>query len=354
MDINKTIKEMKEKGQIYVSDKGEINLTEKGLKEGTELAKDSPEYMRQVAKKFKQNPTDKETVNIKDLKDEIEEVDNTKLSIYERMNIPENDDLKNYQLFCKLTEKNPEIDSDMIFKLMKEAKYFEIPNNLNLLLLNTKNPVRKVRFPHYLCFLDFNIVVYDRIYCSILITDLFSIAEKLKRKDLPEKIDIMGYYHHEEGWGWFKTDLYAQSKNKYMRKIKEYIMNFVDFVNSEDVKFTFREKTEKNIQRRIASGKVPLPSHNKIRVVGYLARYLNQLEEQESRTRFSHRFWVRGHFRRFYDKQKYKKLYHDFKEGKLKRFEGKKYNIDDGYLRVWVYPYIKGDGILVNQKYKLK
>ena len=43
-----------------------------------------------------------------------------------------------------------------------------------------------------------------------------------------------------------------------------------------------------------------------------------------------------------------------YKKGELKKFEGKKYKFDEGTLRVWVYPYIKGDGILINKGYKLK
>ncbi len=136
--------------------------------------------------------------------------------------------------------------------------------------------------------------------------------------------------------------------------IREYVLNFVDFVNNEEVKLMFRERTEKNTQRRIQKGRIPLPSFNKIYLVGYLAKYLNKLETQELGTRFTHRFWVRGHYRRFLDKKKYKKLYEQYKKGELKNFEGKKYNIEKGFLKIWVLPYIKGEGMLIEKRYKLE
>ena len=138
------------------------------------------------------------------------------------------------------------------------------------------------------------------------------------------------------------------------RKVKEYIMNFVDFVNSEEVKLMFTERTDKNTERRVQKGNVPLPSFNKIYVIGYLAKYLKELEATEGETRFSHRFWVRGHFRHFWNK-KYDHLYQDFKDGNLKNQKGCQYIMDgSGSLKIWIFPFIKGKGILINKGYKLK
>ena len=131
-------------------------------------------------------------------------------------------------------------------------------------------------------------------------------------------------------------------------------MNFIDFVNSEDVKLMFMKRTEKNTQRRIDRNRLPIPSFNKIHIIGYLAKYLRELEEREGATRFSHRFWVRGHFRHFFDK-KYDNMYKLHKQGKLKNLTGKQYIMDEsGALKAWILPYIKGEGILINKQYKFK
>ena len=352
--MDKDVNDMVKKGLLSVDKSGELSLTEKGQRDAMALIKENPEYMKQVVKKFEGEKIEKETINISDLQEELDKVDSIKLGIYEKYGISENDALKNYQLFCKFVEKNPKINSDAVFGLMKESKYFEIPDNVNLLLQNTSNKVRKVRMPHYIMFLDFSIVIYDKIFHSMLITDLISLSEKFGKNDLPQKIDVMSFFSCEEGIGWVKTDLLKPSRDKYIKKLQEYLMNFIDFVNEEDVKLMFKERTDKNTERRIQRGKLPLPSFNKIYLVGYLKKYLENLESQEINTRFSHRFWVRGHFRRYWDKDKYKNLYEKYKKGELKKFEGKKYKFDEGTLRVWVYPYIKGDGILINKGYKLK
>ena len=171
---------------------------------------------------------------------------------------------------------------------------------------------------------------------------------------MPQKIDLMSFFSCEEGVGWVKIDLLEKSKNKYTKKLQEYVMNFIDFVNNEDVKLMFKERTEKNTERRIQKGKLPIPSFNKIYIVGYLAKYLKKLESQELNTKFSHRFWVRGHFRRFLDKKKYKKLYEKYQKNELNNLEGKSYKIEDGFLKSWVYPYIKGEGMLIEKGYVLK
>jgi len=63
-------------------------------------------------------------------------------------------------------------------------------------------------------------------------------------------------------------------------------------------------------------------------------------------------FWVRGHFRRYWDKNKYKSLYNKFESNKL----SSKYYLDKKYkvLVSWIYPYVKGKGILVDTVYSLK
>lgn len=357
MDKNETLRSLLNDGFVEIDESGKFKVTKNGMDFVGKMLKtdgSAQAYMKKVAKYLKENPPQEESILVETALKELDYIDSMELDIYERYGVNKYDDLKNYQLFCKFVEHNPKLDKDATFNLMKEAKYFEIPDNINLLLQNTSNEVRKIRMPHYFLFLDFSIVIYDKVFHSALITDLIQISEKLKRTDLPNKIDIMSFFSCEEGVGWSKFNLLDKQKDKYNKKLQEYIFNFVDFVNNEDIKFMFKEKTKNNEERRIKRGKIPLPSFRKIYVVGYLKKYLDQLQSDELETRFSHRFWVRGHFRRFLDKTKYKKLYEQYKKGELKTFEGKKYNLEEGFLRVWVYPYIKGDGLLINNSYRLK
>lgn len=365
-------------GFITIDKNGEMKLTDKGMRHTGEIikSKSSRDYMKKVAKHFNGNSPNKEAINIEDLPCEIDMVDNTKLSIYERFNIAENDDLKNYQLFCKILSKGEDeealsdLKTDRLkkayknmtslfntqYSLLKEAKYFEVSDRINLLLSNTKNEVNKIRFPYYFTFIDTRVIIHDRVYYSFFVTDFDSFEERYekKTKDSKGRINIVTFYETENGMGYENFNIYKKDNDKYRNKIREYLMNFVDFVNSEDIKLMFRERSEKNTQRRVERGRLPIPSFNKISVIGYLAKYLNKLESDETNTRFNHRFWVRGHFQRFWNKDRYKNMYKKFELGQLKNFEGKKYNIDEGVLRVWVYPYIKGEGMLINKGYVTK
>jgi hypothetical protein len=77
------------------------------------------------------------------------------------------------------------------------------------------------------------------------------------------------------------------------------------------------------------TGKPIIPSTMTIRVTGKLKIYIDELVHGAN-WHFNYRFWVRGHFRQLVsDKYKEKK-------------------------RIWILPYIKGKGILVEKIYNLK
>ncbi len=218
---------------IYLDNKGEMQLTEKGWERSEKLLikPEHKEYMKQVVKHFTGNIPSKETVNIKDIEDEIDMIDNTKLSIYERFGISENDDLKNYQLFYKLTEtiandssnKNKDGFEGML-SILSESKYFEVPDNINLLLQNTSNEIKKIRLPFFYVFLDTKLVVYDKTFYCLQIQDRtqlreIAIQKKLDVKDIPEGIDILTFWETPEGVGWNKIELYEKDRNKYHKRI---------------------------------------------------------------------------------------------------------------------------------------
>ncbi len=366
-DFNKDFDKMIEDGLISKDKHGEIILTDKGRNHTEKLLekKSSKEYMKQVAKHFGDNGM-KKTINARDIADEIDMISNTKINIYDRYNIPQNDDLKNYQLFCKLMEyvRNDNEDKhkemfEKVYQMLPNSKYFEMPDNINLLLQNTSNKAKKVKLPYLYTFIDASLVIGEKTYYCLHVEDndqIKDMAIKYNKdiKNIPSGINIITFFESSEGIGYEKILLYQKEKDKDRNKIREYVLNFCDFVNSEDVRLVVRDRSEKNTSRRVAKGKMPIPAFNKINVVGYLSKYLNELESNEASTRFSHRFWIRGHFKRFWDKKRYKNIYDKFNNGETKGLKGRSYNMSDGVLRIWVYPYIKGDGILINKGYIAK
>jgi hypothetical protein len=67
-----------------------------------------------------------------------------------------------------------------------------------------------------------------------------------------------------------------------------------------------------------------------VRVRGALKRYLQQVRTGRHFT-YSHRFWVRGHWRHF-------------RHPRFVHMRGQK---------IWIPPFIKGSGILIDKRYRL-
>lgn len=291
-------------------------------------------------------------------------------NIYERLGVSENDDMKNYQVFKLLTKTTEDGETEKenkegfhsLHEILKDAKYFEVPENINWMLCNTKNKVSEIRLPHLFMFFDTRFIIEDRTYYGLLLGDISQLKEmaktnqNLRNKDLQslgEGIIIQTFYEDVNRLRWVKLKLYEKTKDRKLNKLKEYIMNLIYFINSEDVKIMVHTRSKKNAERRIQNKKIPIPSHNKIQVIGYLKKYIDKVESQGVGRGFTHRFTVRGHWRHFWDK-KFDGLYKAYEDGKLEEVRGKSYTMDaSGTLKVWVYPYVKGSGILIDKKYEL-
>jgi hypothetical protein len=236
------------------------------------------------------------------------------------------------------------------YNLLLDSKIFILEEDIAQMLYLTDNEIfpRKIPFDNLFLETSFNLengsiikgihifkeeksgVVLGvvRIYypdCPIPATlhfDLFSKNLKPKQEGETEGklIDSM---NNTERFGKLK----GQSK-----KIQMFVCNFLDFLNDPEVELRTYERTEKNRQRRIRDGKIPIPPINFITVTGKLKIYQDSLSEGIHFS-YSYKFWVRGHFRRLQDEERYGE-----QSGK----------------RIWIKPYIKGKGILKDKNYKLK
>ena len=107
-----------------------------------------------------------------------------------------------------------------------------------------------------------------------------------------------------------------------------FCLNLCDFIHDPDVTYVDRRFAKYEL-RKYGTGQTPIVK--KILVHGRLKRYLYQLREHNT-FRYSHRFWVRGHFRHL----------------RSKRFKNKIGST------IWIYPYVKGEGILIEKPYNLR
>jgi len=247
-------------------------------------------------------------------------------------------------------------------RLLRICKVFEVPKEVATLLLKTKNVVRPTRLPFPIIFIDATITLPDiwhktesgwlreeTRYYGLLLAESGTYQLKTGEVIVPQPLDapkpmiyIYSVFESERGGiGHIKFGLYKEYQHEMSRKeqkrwakerriIREYVMNFLDFLHDPEVEWVEVSKTYSKSKKSAKHGHgLKLPSHI-VKVKGSLKRYLSQLKTGRHFT-YSHRFWVRGHWRH---------LRHE----RFVNLRGQ---------RIWIPPFIKGSGILITKRYKL-
>ena len=114
-------------------------------------------------------------------------------------------------------------------------------------------------------------------------------------------------------------------------KVKEFVCNFVDFLDEPDVEKVVIEHDVERIQKRLKRGKTPNPAQVHIRLTGKLKEYFDSVQTGLQH-HLGYRFWVRGHWRHF-------------------RSERYKHRLGQ---KEWIKPFIKGNGILIKKEYDIQ
>ena len=109
-------------------------------------------------------------------------------------------------------------------------------------------------------------------------------------------------------------------------------MAFLNFVNNPEVEIIDSSLSREQTEKRARNKKVYIPQMSSIEVTGVVKRYINQLGSK-GEFEMSHRYWVKGHFRTLRDEKRYGK------------------NVG---RRIWLCPYIKGVGVLIEKEYEVK
>lgn len=270
------------------------------------------------------------------------------------------------------TEKN--IDYPRVFGMLEEAKYFVVDEAITKLLELTDIPknvdTTLIRLPYPVVYIDADLGDIKGILVteSVLGTDeerlkLLSkwVSDTLGRTVTEDELKISigektrSFYIHycwvekdKEGkvlHYWIRhTALFVESEIGYMKKIiqdvkmtpiskkvREFIFAFLLFLNQPEVELKDIVRSEKNREKAIKRGKIPLPPTTEVNVTGKLKIYINKLKSG-GHFSYSYQFWVRGHFRTLRNKQRY----------------GEKAG-----TTIWIAPYIKGRGILINKDYNV-
>lgn len=277
---------------------------------------------------------------------------------------------KDLMAYTSMTKEEAIIDLISIYNMFPYAKVFELDNDITTMLYHTKNKVRPTKLPFPITWLETELKLYNiwtrtplglrkmpwvkyhgfLIYEGLPVKESMLKGEKLivlESNVLIEQnypnIYIFSVYEDETGMGHIKFSLYKEYEDliaskkelrlwaKERNQLRQFIMSFLDFLYNPEVQIVEVLRSAKTQEKRIRKGKLPLPEIRRvIRVTGVLKQYINRLREGRH-FHYSHRFWVRGHWRHF-------------RHSRYVNLRGK---------RVWIPPFIKGSGILINKSYKL-
>jgi hypothetical protein len=111
--------------------------------------------------------------------------------------------------------------------------------------------------------------------------------------------------------------------------VKYLVCNILDFINNPDVELVHVERTKEENVKRMDRGKIPIPVCKYVRINGQLKIYFDELNAG-GEFNYSHKFWVRGHFRVLRDEHRWK---------------------DKVGTKIWIPPFIKGKGIFIQKEY---
>lgn len=161
-----------------------------------------------------------------------------------------------------------------------------------------------------------------------------------------EKMQLSKSYYEE-----FTLDM--SDVDKFAGTLELFACNFLDFINNPEVKIINHPESAARNKKRKMRGKNLIPEYNDIRITGELKKYIGKTKNKglSQKRVFDHKYWVSGHFRRFWDKEKHKNMYRKHQEKQL----SPKYYYDDvnDVLMTWIIPYVKGKGMLVSKPHLL-
>jgi len=267
-------------------------------------------------------------------------------------------------VYTSMTEHEALIDLTAVLNKINYAKIFEVDEDLMYLLTLTDNKVRPVRLPYPITFVETKFKLPDvwvrtdqgeellkeQRYHGLLLIEAepmsdFPLHIEVEEKDVVvtrtyPNIFIYSVTEDHRGFGHIKISLYKDyeargqelshpwlSERQMLRTI---VMNFLDFLQNPEVEVVEVQRAPSTREEWAQKKRGLLLPKNVVRVTGVLKRYVKKLKRGRKFT-YSHRFWVRGHWRHLTSPV------FKYKRG----------------LKVWIPPFVKGSGLLIDKTYKL-
>jgi len=279
---------------------------------------------------------------------------------YKKLNVTNDDNIVNLELQkCMNTEREVET-------FLETSQVYELNDKLKYLLMLTKNPNSKqkelfnqIRLPYPQIFIDVSFLGddidnYEKKITGILLREMKEIQPKwsIDEKNLNVRfhygltayiagvnsdnapfIDTIHFPIASEnlkGEEEKNVNIIYDNKGE-ANFIKKFVINFLLFLKDREVIYVHNPRSNKNKERRIKQGKIPIPSSNVIKLTGQLKRYVDGLQDSDFKGKLDYQFWVCGHWR-------------NYRSEKFTYVKGKV---------VWIEPYKKGKGMIVNHVYRV-
>lgn len=245
-----------------------------------------------------------------------------------------------------IKEENPPYN---LKELAERSRIFEITDEIKKLLILTEPPIQNkpkyIRSPYPNIFLDVEFTKEELKEIGLEVDDdmigllLFQTPLVEEGKIVGTSMEaytLCGKYHQNFTLADYTIDgrkvkiVHFDKKDIKKRDfINKFALNFLNFINNPEIKWVEHRRNQKSIERRIRRGIPIISSTVSITLTGKLKKYIDELSSGK-KFQYDYRFWVRGHFR---------DLQHS-------RYKEKK--------RIWILPFVKGEGILIEKTYKIK
>ena len=111
-----------------------------------------------------------------------------------------------------------------------------------------------------------------------------------------------------------------------------FVLSLLNLLQDPNVIILHTEADKQRNIKRIKRGKMAIPGRMVIKLTGDLKIYMNNVNSNKGLWSYSHKFWVRGHYRTLRHPKWGDKVGH----------------------RTWILPYVKGQGILIDKRYKIE
>jgi hypothetical protein len=260
----------------------------------------------------------------------------------------ENDEKSPEGIFGRRFARILRMESDK--DINNELRLIEIEKDLIPLIQETDNKVfyRNLFFPSIFINNDFNFerLIIKGIYLTECYSEPNSNSYALHHPNPNDYAIFVVAVDIEEGSEFYLSaalinkaigESFTDTKEEFsrMKRLSNYIRvlicNIIDMVegNDEDIEVVTIETTKDQNLKRFKKGKIAIPTKVYIRSKGKFKKYVSEFHREISKP--SHSFPVRGHWRNFRDE----------------RF------INVYGTKIWIKPFIKGQGIMLTKDYKL-